>query len=85
MASLCHLGQIYSLDWNPFCEWLYSTSSDDKSVSVWDIRNPTKRLHNLQAHTNQVLKVQWNPHNQAILASSGADRRVIVWDLSRVR
>ncbi len=73
------------MDWNPFNDWLYATASDDKSVGLWDLRNPSRRVHSLLAHQSQVYKVQWNPHNQAILASGSADRKVVIWDLSQVR
>ena len=56
-------------------------------MALWDLRNPTLRLHSLEAHQDEILQIQWAPHTDSggtIIASSSGDRRVNVWDLSRI-
>lgn len=53
-------------------------------MALWDLRNPSRKLHELRAHNGEILQLAWSPHNEAVLATAGSDRRVLVWDLSRI-
>ena len=79
-----HAGDINGIAFNPVNEFLFATSSADKTVALWDARNLKSRIHSLRGHTDQVFQVDWCPFNESVLASCSADRRVNVWDLSRI-
>mmetsp|Transcript_9618 Transcript_9618/g.14319 ORF Transcript_9618/g.14319 Transcript_9618/m.14319 type:complete len:433 (+) Transcript_9618:363-1661(+) len=79
-----HAGDINGIAFNPVNEFLFATSSADKTVALWDARNLKTRMHTLQGHTDQVFQVEWAPFNETILGSCSADRRVNIWDLSRI-
>lgn len=69
---------------NPFNEWIVATGSADKTVTLFDLRNVTTKLHTFESHTEEVFQIGWSPKHETILASCGADRRLMVWDLSRI-
>ena len=79
-----HHEEINSISFSPFNEYLFLTGSSDKNIGLWDLRNPSKRLHTLEGHTSDVFKVEWSPFNECIFASCSMDRRSIVWDLSKI-
>lgn len=79
-----HAGDINGIAFNPVNEFLFATSSADKTVALWDLRNLKTRMHTLLGHTDQVFQVEWAPFNETILGSCSADRRVNIWDLSRI-
>eukprot|EP00823_Brevimastigomonas_motovehiculus_P002527 TRINITY_DN1543_c0_g1_i1.p1 TRINITY_DN1543_c0_g1~~TRINITY_DN1543_c0_g1_i1.p1 ORF type:complete len:448 (-),score=105.20 TRINITY_DN1543_c0_g1_i1:454-1797(-) len=79
-----HKTEVNCLAFNPFSEYLLVTGSADKTVALWDLRNPKAKLHSFEAHTEQIFNVQWSPFSETILASCGGDRRVNIWDLSRI-
>lgn len=79
-----HAGEVNTLGFNPFNEFLLATGSADKTVKLWDMRNLVKPLHTMAGHRGEVLQLEWSPHNETVLASAGADRRVNVWDTSLI-
>ena len=79
-----HLAEVNCLDFNPYNEWIVATGSADKTVSLFDLRNISTRLHTFDCHTEEVFQVGWSPKHETILASCGADRRLMIWDLSRI-
>lgn len=79
-----HDGDINSIAFSPFEEFLFATGSGDKTVKLWDLRNTSKSLGTLCSHSDQVYKVEWAPFDKSILASCSDDRRIAVWDLSRI-
>lgn len=80
---VAHTDEIYSLDFSPFHEFLFASSSADESVSIWDMRNLTRALASLEGEKNAVLKVQWSPFTSSILGSCGYGRNVDLWDLAK--
>jgi histone-binding protein RBBP4 len=56
-SILAHSSDIYSLDFNPFNEYLLLTGSADKTVALWDLRNTGKRLYSFEGHSDEVVKV----------------------------
>jgi histone-binding protein RBBP4 len=49
-----HIGEILSLDFNPFNEFLLATGSADKTVATWDMRNMKNKLHTFAQHKDEV-------------------------------
>lgn len=81
---VAHKAEVNSVDFSPFSDHLFITSSADKTVKLWDMRNLKQELHALEGHTDEVFTVSWAPFQETILASCGADRRVMVWDISKI-
>jgi len=79
-----HTAEVNCLSFNPYSEFILATSSADKTVALWDLRNLKLKLHSFESHKDEIFQVQWSPHNETILASSGTDRRLHVWDLSKI-
>lgn len=83
--SHCHNGDINSVTFSPFTEFLFATCSTDKSVKLWDSRKIDKEIYSLDGcHTGDITNVNWSSFSEHILSSSGNDRRIVVWDLSRI-
>ncbi|KAK2964718.1 putative Histone-binding protein RBBP7 [Blattamonas nauphoetae] len=76
-----HIDHVNSLSFSPFNEYWLATGSQDKTVRVWDMRNPSQEVMTLHGHAGSVYQVEWSPHNEFILVSSAADRRVFMWNL----
>lgn len=79
-----HSGDINSLDFNPFNEYLFLTGSQDSTAALWDLRNTSKPLHKFEGHAGEVLKVEWEPNNSSIFSTCSTDRRLRVWDISKL-
>ncbi len=79
-----HSQEINSVEFNPFNEFLIISSSNDKTIALWDIRNLTTKIHVFEHHRNDVLAARWNPNIESVFASYSSDRRVNVWDISRM-
>ena len=47
----------------------------DKTVRVWDTREPTARA-TILAHEHEILTLDWNKYNEFVLATGAADCRV---------
>ncbi|KAL3132860.1 Chromatin assembly complex, subunit 3 [Trebouxia sp. C0009 RCD-2024] len=79
-----HNAEVNCLAFNPYSEHILATGSADKTVSLHDLRNLRKELHQFEHHDDEVFQLGWSRENETILASCGADRRVMVWDLSKI-
>ncbi|CAI2369734.1 unnamed protein product [Moneuplotes crassus] len=79
-----HTEEILALDFSPFDENLLITSSADKSVKLWDMRNLGETVHTFQGHKDEVGCIQFSPLQSGLFASGSTDRRIIIWDISRI-
>jgi len=79
-----HQGEVNGVDFSPFSEYLFVTSSSDKLCKLWDMRSLKSDLHTFASHQDQVFTVAWSPFNETIFASASSDRRVMVWDLAKI-
>ena len=79
-----HKDAINAISFNPLVETLIATGSADKTICLWDLRNPDIPSHTLEGHQDIVTSLQWNPLEPAILGSASYDRRVLCWDLSLI-
>lgn len=87
-----HEQEGYGLVWSRHQEGLLATSSNDKTVRVWDvssISSPSTKSGTqvaaskvLQGHTSLVNDVDWHPKDPNMLASVGDDKALIIWDYS---
>eukprot|EP00798_Chlamydomonas_sp_ICE-L_P022846 gene22846-30020_t len=61
---------------------ILATGSVDKSIKIWDVRNPGREMLHLQGHGYAVRKVIFSPHAENILASCSYDMTVKLWDVA---
>lgn len=52
-----HKEEIFSIDWNPFNEFVFATGGADALVSLWDLRNLNSAVHSFEGHSDKVTKV----------------------------
>lgn len=50
-------GSLNAISWNPFVPYWLATASDDKSVSVWDLRFNSHPLARIDGHQSAVRSV----------------------------
>ena len=72
------------MDYNKFEENILATSSVDKTIAIWDLRNLKSKLFSIVGHKDEVSNVKFSKFHSNLLASSSNDRRINVWDLSRI-
>ena len=58
----------------------FATCSDDKNISLWDIRNTDKNIFTLRGHTSWVKSINYDKHTK-LLVSSAFDDTVRTWDI----
>ena len=68
------------MDFNKY-EQQCATSSVDKTIKIWDLRNLTVPVNILQDHRYPVKKVRFSPHLGWLLGSGSYDMNVHFYDL----
>ena len=75
-----HDGEILSIDFNKYEEQIV-TSSIDKSIRIWDLRNLAMPVNILMHHRYPPKKVRFSPHTPWLLGSGSYDMNVHFYDL----
>ncbi|CDR43663.1 CYFA0S12e02982g1_1 [Cyberlindnera fabianii] len=76
-----HKENGYGLSWNPLINGHLLTSSDDKTVALWDtLNNTTTPQMVFTNHTDIVNEVQWHNKNPHIFGSVSDDKTIRIWD-----
>lgn len=75
------------VQWHALHENIFGSVSDDKTLMIWDTRNPhtNKPSHTLTAHGSEVNCIAFNPFCEFILATGSADTTVALWDLRNLK
>lgn len=68
------------MDFNKYQEQVV-TSSVDKTIKIWDLRNLTVPVNILQDHRYPPKKVRFSPHLAWLLGSGSFDMNVHFYDL----
>ncbi|KAJ1667687.1 Protein tssc1 [Coemansia sp. RSA 1813] len=68
-----HSAKVRALDYNPNLPYILASGGDDGSVRIWDTRNPTTALMEMDNHTHWVYGVEFNPNHDQLLLSAGSD------------
>jgi len=79
-----HKGEVNCVQFSPLHEHLMVTGGSDHVLGLWDRRNLSTKLHQMEGHTDAVYQVGWSPHSEVHLASASSDRRMMLWDLSQI-
>jgi len=53
-----HNGDVNSISFNPFSEYLLATGGSDHVVGLWDLRNMSQKIHKFEGHHNGVYQVK---------------------------
>jgi len=69
-----------SIDFNKY-EQQIVTSSTDKTIRLWDLRNLTKPINMFAHHRYPAKKVRFSPHIAWLLGSCGYDMNIHFYDL----
>jgi len=72
--------EVLSLDWNKYTPLTIHTSSNDRTLKTFDLRQPSLPLCTLQGHSLAVRKIAASPHDGRLLASASYDMTVRIWD-----
>lgn len=75
-----HTANGYGISWNRFVKGHLLTSSDDKTVALWEISKPDSPQHVLRDHTDIVNDVQWHNRDGNLFGSVGEDKTIKLYD-----
>ncbi|KAJ1960302.1 peroxisomal targeting signal 2 receptor [Dipsacomyces acuminosporus] len=76
-----HLDQVLSLDWNKYSPELFVTSSVDRTIKIWDIRNPRGQVSMFGPFEFSVRRVKFSPFSPNFIATAGYDMSASIWDV----
>jgi WD domain, G-beta repeat len=67
---------------NPAHADVFVSASGDKTIKVWDVRQPASTL-TVAAHAHEVLSADWSKYNDCVIATGSVDKSIKVWDVRR--
>lgn len=76
-----HEASVEDIQWSPTEETVLATCSVDKTIKVWDTREPSRPMLSVEAHSSDVNVISWNKATTYMLASGGDDGALRIWDL----
>jgi dynein intermediate chain len=60
---------------------IFLTTSFDRSVKLWNLKEPGKPLHSFEDNSDYVYDVAWSPINPALFATADGTGRLDLWNL----
>mmetsp|Transcript_43318 Transcript_43318/g.97908 ORF Transcript_43318/g.97908 Transcript_43318/m.97908 type:complete len:511 (-) Transcript_43318:122-1654(-) len=77
-----HTGSVEDVQWSPSEATVFISCSVDRSLKVWDVREPRRAMVTKgDAHQSDVNVISWNPSVAYLLASGADDGTFKIWDL----
>lgn len=83
-STIDRTSAINTIAFSPFSHNLFAIGLQDSTIELFDIRNPSHKLHTIMGHSDSITSLEWDPHHDGVLASGSQNRRVILWDLKRI-
>lgn len=82
-----HTATVEDVDWHAKDPNLFASVSDDRSIRLWDIREPsTGQKHIVEnAHSADVYGISFNPKLEMTFATASSDHTVGIWDLRNLQ
>lgn len=75
-------GEILSIDWNKYEHNVLISGSVDKTLKVWDLRNPSIPRNSIIAHDFAIRRVKCSPHSSNLVATASYDTTMKLFDIS---
>jgi histone-binding protein RBBP4 len=83
-----HTAIVNDVQYHPLHASLIGTVSDDLTLQILDVRNPTTTASATQAvdgHSDAINALSFNPASEYILATGSADKTIGIWDLRNLK
>jgi len=78
-----HDYEILTCDWNKYNEFEIITGAVDRTIRIWDTRNPSKPTKQLEGHEFAVRRLKCSPHSPRTIISASYDMSLCVWDTQK--
>lgn len=75
-----HTSRVFNVVWSPLLTNMIASGSDDRTIRVWDMSEPSK-VKVLRGHTHNVRALVWSHEVPYILMSGSWDGTIRIWDL----
>ena len=81
-----HTNVVEDVDWHAKDPHMIASVGDDRSIRIWDTREPQKEVHVVaNAHEGDINCVSFNPVNEMVFATGSADKTVALWDIRNLK
>ncbi|MCJ1227723.1 Histone acetyltransferase type B subunit 2 [Toensbergia leucococca] len=83
-----HSAIVNDVQYHPLHASLIGTVSDDLTLQILDVRNPTTSVSATQAidgHQDAINALSFNPASEYLLATGSADKSIGIWDLRNLK
>mmetsp|Transcript_22212 Transcript_22212/g.62416 ORF Transcript_22212/g.62416 Transcript_22212/m.62416 type:complete len:503 (+) Transcript_22212:64-1572(+) len=79
-----HEGSVEDIQWNPSDNVTFGSCGVDRTIRLWDCREPQKSLLCLkEAHTQDINVMSWNAKMPNLIVSGGDEGTFKIWDLRK--
>jgi len=82
-----HTDVVEDIDWHPKDPNTIGSVGDDRTVRLWDVRNPDKgaTCTIVDAHEKDINCIAFNPEKEYLFATGSADKTVAIWDMRNTK
>ena len=75
-----HTAPVLNLSWHPLHCNILASSSEDKTIKIWDLQTCEAKFSLNTLHTTPVTGISWHPREANVLLSGGFDKKCLVID-----
>ena len=78
-----HTATVEDVDWHAKDPNLFGSVSDDRSIRLWDTRDPSSGHKHIveNAHNADIYGIAFNPKLEMTFATASSDHTVAIWDM----